>query len=189
MKLLSHIHSFAPVSNAEAKLLILGSMPGRKSLEQNQYYAHPANAFWKIMGELAGAHPTLPYAERLAILKSSGIALWDVLASCERKTSLDSHITNESVNDFASFFKQHPQITQVCFNGSKAELCFKKFVLGKQALPPLQFQRLPSTSPAHAGMRYADKLRAWLAAIKFDSTHSARPDTSHQTRGKNHCAR
>lgn len=162
---MSHIHSFAPVSNADARVLILGSMPGKKSLEQNQYYAHPSNAFWKIMGDLVGAFPSLPYEERLCILKSSGIALWDVLASCERETSLDSHIRKESTNDFASFFARHPHITQAFFNGSKAEQCFIKFVQDKQALPPLKFRRLPSTSPAHAGMRYEGKLQAWRAAI------------------------
>jgi hypoxanthine-DNA glycosylase len=156
-----HIHSFAPVSKTEARVLILGSMPGKKSLQQNQYYAHPANAFWKIMGDLVGAHPSIPYPERLRVLQSSGIALWDVLASCERESSLDTHIRNESANDFASFFTQHPRITQVFFNGSKAEQCFRKIVLGKQPLPPLTFHRLPSTSPAHAGMRYEEKLQAW----------------------------
>jgi double-stranded uracil-DNA glycosylase len=161
----SHIHSFLPISNADARVLILGSMPGKKSLEQNQYYAHPLNAFWKIMGELVGAYPYLPYEEKIGVLKSSGIALWDVLASCVRETSLDSHIRKESANDFASFFAQHPHITQVFFNGSKAEQCFKKFAQDKQALPPLNFRRLPSTSPAHAGMRYEDKLQAWRAAI------------------------
>jgi len=153
-------------------VLILGSMPGKKSLEQNQYYAHPSNAFWKIMGELVSAYPILPYEEKLCVLKSSGIALWDVLASCERKTSLDSHIRKESANDFASFFARHPHITQVFFNGSKAEQCFRKFVQGKQALPPLKFHRLPSTSPAHAGMCYEDKLQAWRTAIKGASNYS-----------------
>lgn len=160
-----HIRSFTPVSDADASLLILGSMPGRRSLEMNQYYAHPQNVFWKIMGELLGAHPALCYGERLAILKSSGIALWDVLASCERETSLDSDIQHESANDFASFFARHPHITQVFFNGSKAEQCFRRFVQNKQALPPLAFHRLPSTSPAHAGLCYADKLQAWRAIV------------------------
>jgi len=161
-----HIHSFLPVSNADARVLILGSMPGKKSLAQSQYYANPQNAFWKIMGELVGAKPDIPYEGRLRLLKSSGIALWDVLASCERLTSLDSHIREESANDFASFFALHPHISQVFFNGSKAEQSFSKFVRDKQSLPPLMFCRLPSTSPAHAGMRYEDKLQAWRAAIR-----------------------
>ena len=161
-----HIHSFPPVSSADARVLILGSMPGKESLERNQYYAHPMNAFWRIMGELAGTHPDLPYEKRLDALKTSGIALWDVLASCDRASSLDSHIRKESANDFASFFARHPHITHVFFNGSKAEQCFKKFVQAKQALPPLKFCRLPSTSPAHAGMRYEGKLDAWRAILR-----------------------
>ena len=160
---MSHIHSFPPVSSADARVLILGSMPGKKSLQEKQYYALPQNAFWKIMGELAGAYPDLPYEKRLDALKDSGIALWDVLASCVRESSLDAHIRKESANDFASFFAQHPHITHVFFNGAKAEQCFKKFVQCKQPLPPLEFRRLPSTSPAHAGMRYEEKLKTWRA--------------------------
>jgi hypoxanthine-DNA glycosylase len=162
----ARIRSFPPVSRTDARVLVLGSMPGKMSLQQQQYYAHPQNAFWKIMGELVGAAPALPYQERLQRLCNSGIALWDVLASCERASSLDAHISGESANDFASFFAQHPHITRVFFNGSKAEQSFRKFVRGRQALPPLHFQRLPSTSPAHAGMRYADKLAAWRTILR-----------------------
>jgi TDG/mug DNA glycosylase family protein len=162
---MARIQSFPPVCNANAKLLILGSMPGKKSLEKHQYYGHPQNAFWKIMGELAGAD-SKSYEERLAALRASGIALWDVLATCERASSLDSHIREETANDFETFFAQHPCITHVFFNGSKAEQSFRKFVQGKQQLPPLTYHRLPSTSPAHAGMRYADKLHAWRAIIR-----------------------
>jgi len=157
------VHCFPPVAGATAQVLVLGSMPGKMSLQQHQYYAHPMNAFWKIMGELVGAEPQLPYSTRLDMLRRSGIALWDVLASCERASSLDSHIRNEAANDFETFFAQHPRITRVFFNGGKAEQSFRKFVLKKQALPVLEFRRLPSTSPAHAGMRYADKLNAWRA--------------------------
>lgn len=163
---MTRIRSFPPVADEQATLLILGSMPGKASLQQQQYYAHPSNAFWKIMGELAGAHPALPYTQRLHLLQASGIALWDVLASCERESSLDAHIRNESVHDFAQFFARHPHITRVFFNGTKAEQSFRKFVLGKQRLPPLAFHRLPSTSPAHAGMRYADKLQAWRTIMQ-----------------------
>jgi hypoxanthine-DNA glycosylase len=157
--------SFAPVGGTSAQVLILGSMPGKRSLEQRQYYAHPHNVFWRIMGELAGAHPQLPYAERLHALKSARIALWDVLASCVRDGSLDADICAEQANDFAAFFARHPGITRVYFNGTKAEQSFRKSVLAKQELPPLAFQRLPSTSPAHAGMRYAEKLKVWREAI------------------------
>jgi TDG/mug DNA glycosylase family protein len=159
------IRSFPPVAKADATVLILGSMPGKESLKQNQYYAHPQNAFWKIMGELVGAHPHLSYEERLHKLTSSHITLWDALASCERESSLDTHIRNETANDFATFFAQHPHITHVFFNGAKAEQSFNKFVLKKQKLPPLNFQRLPSTSPAHAGMQYAEKMKVWREVI------------------------
>lgn len=164
---MSHRHSFAPISNSDAIVLILGSMPGNLSLEKNEYYALPQNAFWKIMGELVGAGLSRPYEERISILKSSCIALWDVLASCERKSSLDADIRkgSEIENDFETFFKQHPHIKHVFFNGTKAEHSFNKFVIGKQKLPPLTFHRLPSTSPAHAGKSYADKLLAWRAVI------------------------
>jgi hypoxanthine-DNA glycosylase len=159
------LRSFPPVANPDAALLILGSMPGKESLKQNQYYAHPQNAFWKIMGELVGFDPHLPYEERLHKLTVARIALWDVLASCERESSLDTHIRKEKANDFAAFFSQHPHITRVFFNGAKAEQSFNKFVLEKQKLPPLTCQRLPSTSPAHAGIRYEEKLGLWKEAI------------------------
>ncbi len=161
------IRSFPPVANADATLLILGSMPGKESLKQNQYYAHPQNAFWKIMGELVGAHQLLPYEERLHKLTTAHIALWDVLKTCERKGSLDTDIQNETPNDFTTFFRNHPRITHAFFNGAKAEQSFNKFVLDKQLLPPLICQRLPSTSPAHAGMRYAEKLQTWREATNL----------------------
>ncbi len=162
---MSRVRSFPPVADEHVTVLILGSMPGKESLKQNQYYAHPQNTFWKIMGELIGASRELPYNERLLKLTAAHIALWDVLNTCEREGSLDSDIRNGTPNDFASFFKQHPHITRVCFNGAKAEQSFKKFVQGKQQLPLLDFTRLPSTSPAHAGMRYTEKLKEWNEAM------------------------
>ncbi|MBU0622253.1 MAG: DNA-deoxyinosine glycosylase [Gammaproteobacteria bacterium] len=155
------LHSFPPVATKDARVLILGSMPGKASLLHQQYYAHPHNAFWKIMGELIGAHPQLPYEQRLHALTAANIALWDVLKSCERKSSLDAHIRAEEANDFASFFRRYSHITRVFFNGAKAEQSFNRFVMGKQNLPPLEFARLPSTSPAHAGMCYEEKLKVW----------------------------
>lgn len=163
---MTRIQCFPPVVNEHATVLILGSMPGKKSLEEQQYYAHPANAFWRIMGKLIGAHPELSYPKRLDALKTAGLALWDVLAACERTSSLDSRIREEKANDFETFFAQHPRITHVFFNGSKAEQSFRKLVQEKQQLPPLTYHRLPSTSPAHAGMCYADKLRAWHAITR-----------------------
>ena len=162
---MSRAHGFAPIENAAASVLILGSMPGKASLAAGEYYAHPRNIFWPIMGELFGAHPGLPYEDRLHILKSSGIALWDVLASCIRRSSLDSHIEKGSAipNDFESFFLRHSNIAHVFFNGAKAEHCFLRHVRPSLESKSLQYQRLPSTSPANAGTPYGKKLDAWQA--------------------------
>jgi len=167
-----HIQSFPPIESPSATVLILGSMPGKESLRAGQYYAHPRNAFWTIMGELVGAAPALPYEARIKKLKSAGIALWDVLASCTRRSSMDADIEADSIcpNDFASFISKHPHITHVFFNGSMAEQCFHKHaqpLLGPlfEHLP-LHYQRLPSTSPANASMSYEQKLRAWNVVLQ-----------------------
>ena len=165
---MSLVYSFAPVEAAAAIVLILGSMPGNASLAAGEYYAHPRNLFWPIMGELAGAHPGLPYESRLWMLNSSGIALWDVLKSCIRNGSLDSDIEEASVipNDFNSFFLRHPHIASVFFNGVKAEQCFRRYVQPSLKSRPLQYRRLPSTSPANAGTSCEKKLEAWQAVIR-----------------------
>ena len=140
-------------------------MPGAASLAAGQYYAHPRNHFWPIMGRLLGAGPELPYAKRVRRLKSSGIALWDVLESCVRPGSLDADIEEGSiaVNDFAGFFDAHPRIGAVFFNGAKAESAYRRHVL--QGLPSpactLPVCRLPSTSPAYAALSLGRKLALW----------------------------
>ncbi|MGA8864998.1 MAG: DNA-deoxyinosine glycosylase [Gallionella sp.] len=161
------VYSFEPIEDSTSTVLILGSMPGTVSLATSQYYAHPRNAFWSIMGELIGAGPGLPYTERTNILRSSGIALWDVLASCARTGSLDSDIQADSLvpNDFKSFFLRHPDITRIYFNGAKAEQCFLKYVLPSLGSAALPYRRLPSTSPANAGISYQEKLLAWQSVI------------------------
>lgn len=160
------IHSFAPIADAAAETLILGSMPGRASLAAGQYYAHAQNAFWRILGELLGFDARAPYAERTQALKAAHIALWDVLHSCERTGSLDAGIDRQTLvaNDFAGFLQAHPRIRRIYFNGSTAETCFHRHV-APQLVRHLQFARLPSTSPAHAAMPYAEKLQAWRAIL------------------------
>ncbi len=159
----SRCRSFPPACATDARVLVLGSMPGAASLTAAQYYAHPRNAFWPIMGALFGAGPELPYAARLQRLNAAGVALWDVIAACERAGSLDSAIAPDSVeaNDFARLFHACPHIEQVFFNGSAAETAFRRHVRGRIALPSLHFTRLPSTSPAHAARGFEAKLAAW----------------------------
>jgi len=162
------IHSFAPIADNNAKILILGSMPGQASLIANQYYAHQRNAFWSIMAELLQFDPAAPYAEKTKALQSARIALWDVLQSCKRIGSLDSMIKTDTQtpNDFQSFFSTHKKITHVFFNGGKAESCFNRFVLKKIDSASIQLSRLPSTSPAHAALSFKHKQTIWLNALE-----------------------
>ena len=162
------VHSFPPLSNPQARVLVLGSMPGLASLRLQQYYGHPQNAFWKIVGEVLGFDPALAYELRTAALVERRVALWDVLASCVREGSLDADIDDATVvaNDFTAFFQTHPHIVRVCFNGAKAESVYKKHVLPQlDTSRDMQYVRLPSTSPAHAGMTLAAKLSAWAAGL------------------------
>jgi len=163
------INSFGYVANPDARILILGSMPGKVSLAKQQYYGHPQNLFWPFISELFGADPALPYETRLEILTENGIALWDVLQECYRETSLDNDIVEHSIkpNDFESFFSIHPHIHSVFFNGAKAESTFKKYVgITSGRMRHIQFTKLPSTSPANASITRSDKLEKW-AKIKL----------------------
>jgi double-stranded uracil-DNA glycosylase len=163
------VHSFPPIADATSRLLILGSMPGKASLRAKQYYAHPQNAFWKIMTALLELEPDAPYASRTAALRAHGIALWDVMKTCTRASSLDSDVVESSIvaNDFASFLRRHPSVRTVCFNGTKAEQSFLRYALPELgALGDLAYYRLPSTSPAHASLSAAKKLAAWRAVLE-----------------------
>jgi hypoxanthine-DNA glycosylase len=165
---MKRLKGFPPVSNRRARVLILGSMPSEASLAARQYYAFRHNQFWRIAGDVCGFAPDASYERRKAALRRCRIALWDVLESCIRPGSLDSAIREDSirVNDFAAFLAAHPGIRRVCFNGARAETAWRRYVAPR--LPKslaLELRRLPSTSPAHAGMRYREKLRAWRSAI------------------------
>lgn len=161
--------SLAAVASADAKVLILGSMPGQQSLARQQYYAHPHNAFWKIIANLFGFNPDASYTDKLLALQQHKLALWDVIQSCERQGSLDSQISNASIisNDFASFFVQHTQIQHIFFNGSRAYQEYHKRVMPQLAeqWQAIACTRLPSTSSAMASLRFEQKLSMW-AQIK-----------------------
>lgn len=158
------VRGFPPIAAPDARILILGSMPGIASLEAAQYYAHPRNAFWPIMGALFGAGPEQPYADRTACLKAQRVAVWDVLQLCVREGSLDADIRAEVPNDFAAFFAAHPRIRRIGLNGGKAAASFRKHAamhmpVGAEAVI------LPSTSPAHAARSLETKLSLWRAAL------------------------
>ena len=161
---MAHIRGFPPIARPDARILILGSMPSRESLARQRYYAHPRNAFWPIVTQLLDLAAE-SYAERAAALARRGVALWDVLQACFRSGSLDSAIDDRTLvtNDFPAFFAAHRRIRAVYFNGAKAESVYRRHVLPGLAEPAagLPLSRLPSTSPAHAGMSLQQKADAW----------------------------
>ncbi len=138
------VHSMQPVIEKNAKILILGSMPGSLSLQRQQYYAHPQNRFWPIMFGLLDAPFTEDYAARIALAKSRGVALWDSIKSCEREGSLDKNIQNETPNDIAGLLRDHPDIRQIFCNGQKSFAVYRRH-FGKTVSVPAM--ALPSTSP------------------------------------------
>lgn len=156
---------FPPIARHDARILILGSLPGQRSLQAAQYYAHPQNAFWRIMQELTGAEG--PYQQRCDALVEHGIALWDVLAESVRPGSMDADIQLESAeaNDFAGFLAEHRQIGLICFNGQKAAKLFRQIVVLDDSAMARRHETLPSTSPAFASMPYAEKLNRWRSVI------------------------
>jgi hypoxanthine-DNA glycosylase len=162
--------SFRAIIGSCPSVLILGSMPGELSLQEQQYYAHPRNAFWYIMQELFAIPLDFPYSRRLQMLTENNIALWDVLKSCKREGSLDASIQNASIetNDFQGLFEQYPMIELIAFNGAKAEQEFRRRVVPELAA---KFQnkhmiRLPSTSPAMASLTKEQKLQKWQVIIR-----------------------
>jgi len=161
---------FPPIVGPDATVLVLGSLPSRKSIEASEYYAHPQNAFWRIMGGLFGAGLDIPYAKRTVLLKRNNIAVWDVLASSDRPGSMDSDIdiSTAKPNDFSSFLKTYCKIRLVCFNGQKAAGMFEHMVLSRHGELPsdLRYETLPSTSSAFAAMSFEEKLRKWSIVLQ-----------------------
>jgi hypoxanthine-DNA glycosylase len=157
------IHSFLPISNSNATILILGTMPSEQSLARNQYYGNPRNAFWKIIFTVFNTPFSTDYELRKRLLLENQIALWDVLQACVREGSLDSAIEQEIPNNFNSFLKAHPNIKQIYFNGQKAATYFKKYIPKDTHY---NLTTLPSTSPAHAGKSFEIKLQEWSVILQ-----------------------
>ena len=155
---------FEPVVDADTRLLILGSLPGDASLKEGQYYGHPRNGFWRLIGEVIGADlPALPYLDRLETLRARGIGLWDVIASADRPGSLDSAIRNAEPAGLNRLIADLPSLQAVAFNGGTASR------LGRRSLtapPGLRLLDLPSSSPAHA-RPLAEKSAVWSTLKPF----------------------
>jgi hypoxanthine-DNA glycosylase len=162
--------SFPPIVARRARVLILGTAPSIASLAKQQYYGHPQNAFWRIMGRLFGADRQLPYEERKRIVTDQGVAVWDVLRECYREGSLDTsiHVKSESPNDIADFLRRHRHVHSIFFNGGKSETAFRRHALPQVSAlgRKISYARLPSTSPAHAGRTFEQKLSAWRAVSR-----------------------
>lgn len=156
------ITSFPPFVNSDTETLILGTMPGIASLEKQEYYAHPRNHFWKIIYTLFDKLPVSEnFNEKIDVLQSHRIGLWDVLENCERKGSLDIHIKNQTENDFENLFQKFPRITKIVFNGKESHRYFvKKF----GQMEGITYYVMPSTSPANT-MSFENKLKTWSSCF------------------------
>ena len=154
--------SFPPIVDENSKVLILGTMPGNKSLQLNQYYANPTNQFWKILSFITGEKFNVEYEVKKRVLLKYHIAIWDVLMHCEREGSLDVNISDEVPNDFKTFFAKYTNIKAVFFNGSKAADLFNKYHLGEN---DKFYKTLPSTSSANTSMTLNKKIEIWKNEI------------------------
>jgi len=150
-----------PIVDPRARVLILGSFPSTASLAARQYYAHPQNQFWRVLGAVIGQPlKEMDYPARIAAVQAAGIAIWDVFASCERAGSLDTAIHDAVPNPLAVLKKSAPALRRICFNGRMAARRIREVeALGYEAMV------LPSTSPAHAGMSFDEKLARWRAIL------------------------
>ena len=159
----NYCESFFPVVGKNPKILILGTIPGRKSLEMQEYYSHPRNIFWKIIFNLLKVTEKNTYSEKIELVKEKQIALWDVCYSCRREGSLDSNIKDETPNQITNFLQKHPSIERIIFNGQKSREKYLKYF---DCIERLEYYCLPSTSPANTGMNFQEKLVKWGNVIK-----------------------
>ncbi len=154
--------SFPPISDKNAKILILGTMPSKKSSEINEYYGFKYNVFWKIMFEILDTDFSENYDVKQKLLTENKIALWDVLQYCYREGSADSNIKDEIPNNFTDFYQKHLNIKDIYFNGTPAMKFYKKHI---GFIENKNFYTLPSTSPANARISYEEKLKKWSVII------------------------
>ena len=148
--------------DSRCRLLVLGSLPGVRSIEMQQYYAHPQNGFWTIMGAVLGVVLKGDYEQRCRTLQTAGVGLWDVLRSSHRKGSLDAHIAADSAipNDINGLLQRYGGTKALAFNGQKAGELYRRFIAGSQSRT-LHTIQLPSSSAAHAAMTLDEKIEHW----------------------------
>lgn len=158
------INSLGPIIDENSRVLILGSIPGKQSLEKQEYYGNDRNAFWKIIYSLYDRHIESGYGKRLIFAREKKIALWDVIETCSREGSLDTNIKNEKVNDFENLFEKYPNIRKIFFNGTKAHDVFKKRI-GFERFKNIEFEKLTSTSPANT-IAFGKKLELWKVILE-----------------------
>ena len=162
---MSRLEGLPPVLDARTRLLVLGSFPGVASLRAQQYYGHPQNQFWKILGALWGMDlKVLPYEARVAALLAHGLGVWDVYGACEREGSLDADIRHAELNDFAWVQRQCPLLEGIAHNGGESYRHSKH-----TSLLGVPVYKLPSTSPANAGWSFERKLVAWAEVLRLHS--------------------
>jgi len=150
--------SFDPIVNEKSKILILGTMPGIKSLEAHQYYAHPRNAFWQIMFRMFNTPFSENYKDRKKLILENNLALWDTLKLCYREGSLDTNIKDEEANEIDKLLEKYPKIHSIIFNGKNAEKFYKRYFKKKEHI---NYRTLPSTSPANAMKQFDEKFAEW----------------------------
>ena len=169
---MTRLQGLPPVVSSATRVLVLGSFPGLRSLQLQQYYAHPQNQFWRILRHLWPQAPWPEdgdYAVRCACALAQGVGIWDVYASCEREGSLDSAIRQAQLNDFPALLRQCPQLTGIAHNGGES---FRHARAVEQSLAHaglagrVQLHKLPSTSPANASWTFERKLSAWEAVMR-----------------------
>ena len=177
---------FPPISSPRARVLILGSLPGRMSLASAEYYANPQNVFWKIVTAPMKIAPT-DYAGRVSALIRHGIALWDVLAAATRSGSLDAAISDDAIpNNFRAFFHAHPNVRLVCFNGSAAAKLYRRHVIPTldETQRAIATRTLPSTSGAHASRTLVQKEVLWSVIWADSKDADARAPRETRKRGR-----
>ena len=154
--------SFTPISDMRTRILILGSLPGERSLQASEYYAHPGNRFWKIISGVTGSEIPIRYEDKLSLLIANGIGLWDVVREASREGSLDARIKHEVPNDLEALISSRPMLSTIIFNGKTAERLFDKYY---RRIEGLRYVSLPSTSPANAAFSFEVLFERWQSVL------------------------